>query len=233
MDHHLSVGAQGTHDGFKDQYYRGNRPNGIYIPRFRNLNGKNMAKDYLRGFGYQGGGSREGWNRGVGMEAIGADLKKAVQTPGDWTLRLSGFGECLPYHENYMKLTEEVDQWGMPIIAIDAIFRENEANMRRDMANDAAEMLEKAGFKNINPYDNRSSFYVGLGIHEMGTARMGHDAKTSVLNKYNQVHGCENVFVTDGSFMTSSACQNPSLTYMAFTARAVAFAADQLKKGYL
>lgn len=233
MDHHLSVGAQGTHDGFKDQYYRGNRPNGIYIPRFRNLNGKNMAKDYLRGFGYQGGGSRQGWQRGTGMEGVGADLKKAVQTPGDWTLRLSGFGECLPYHENYMKLSDELDQWGMPIIQIDAIFRENESNMRRDMQADGAEMLEKAGFKNIQTYDNRDSFYVGLGIHEMGTARMGHDAKTSVLNKNNQVHGCENVFVTDGACMTSAACQNPSITYMALTARAANYAVEQLKKGNL
>lgn len=229
MDHHFHVGARGEHDGYKDQYYFGNRGNGIYVPRYRNLKGND--REYSRGFGYQGGGSREGWSQGIGMEGIGADLKAAVTTPGNWEMNLLGFGECLPYHENYMQLSQtKTDSWGMPIFEIDALFRENEKKMRVDMKNDAAEMLEKAGFKNIQPYDNQEGFFVGLGIHEMGTARMGNDPKTSVLNKNNQVHGAPNVFVTDGACMTSAGCQNPSITYMALTARAVDFAVKELNK---
>jgi choline dehydrogenase-like flavoprotein len=230
MDHHLGVGAGGEVEGHEDQYYFGRRANGFYIPRYRNWG--NDKRDYVRGFGYQGGGSRQGWNRLVAEMAIGAELKQAVTNPGKWTMGMMGFGEVLPYHENNVKINKDKkDINGLPTLLFDAGFKDNEKKMRVDMKADAAEMLEAAGVKNIYTYDNETG--LGLGIHEMGTARMGKDPKTSVLNKYNQVHACKNVFVTDGSFMTSAACVNPSLTYMAFTARAADYAVSELKKGNL
>jgi choline dehydrogenase-like flavoprotein len=230
MDHHLGVGAGGQMEGMEDQYYSGRRANGIYIPRYQNM-GKGK-RDYLRGFGYQGGGSRQGWNSLVAELSIGADLKKAVQTPGMWSIGLGGFGEILPDASNRVTINKDKrDKYGLPTLLFDTEFKENDYKMRKDMANDAAEMLEAAGAKNVRSYDNPTQHGMGLGIHEMGTARMGKDPKTSVLNKNNQVHACKNVFVTDGSFMTSAACVNPSLTYMAFTARAADFAVQELKKG--
>jgi choline dehydrogenase-like flavoprotein len=227
MDHHLGVGASGELDGLEDKYYTGHRANGFYIPRYRNVGSD--KRDYIRGFGYQGGGSRDGWMKHVAELQIGADLKQAVTTPGKWHLGMTGFGEFLPVHSNRMTINKnKKDKHGMYVIDFDVEFKDNEKKMRVDMANDAAEMLEATGVKNVRKYDNIGG--PGLGIHEMGTARMGKDPKTSVLNKYNQVHACKNVFVTDGSFMTSSACQNPSLTYMAFTARAVDYAVSELKK---
>lgn len=229
MDHHLGVGAQGEYDGFEDQYYSGRRANSLYVPRFRNI-GKDK-RNYLRGFGYQGGASRQAWSRMVGELSIGAKLKEEVTTPGKWNMGLGGFGEILPYHENSVTINRDLkDKYGLPTLTFDTELKDNELKMRVDMANDAAEMLEAAGLKNVKPYDREQQRAVGLGIHEMGTARMGKDPKTSVLNSYNQVHACKNVFVTDGSFMTSAACVNPSLTYMAFTARAAAYAVEELKK---
>jgi choline dehydrogenase-like flavoprotein len=230
MDHHLSVGAGATVEGFEDQYYFGRRANGLYIPRYRNI-GKDK-RDYIRGFGYQGGASRQGWSRSAEEELLGADLKNALSNPGGWTINMGGFGEILPYHDNKVVINKDKkDKHGLPTLTFDAVLRDNEKKMRVDMANDAAEMLEAAGFKNIRKYDREIG--IGLGIHEMGTARMGKDPKTSVLNKWNQVHACKNVFVTDGSFMTSAACHNPSLGYMAFTARAANYAVEELKKGNL
>jgi len=227
MDHHLSVGAAAEVDGFEDQYYSGRRANGIYVPRYRNI-GKN-DRDYIRGFGYQGGASRQGWTSLVKELSLGAELKEEVIKPGKWTMGIGGFGEILPYHENHVKLNKDVkDKHGLPTLTFDAILRDNEYKMRKDMAADAAEMLEAAGYKNVGTFDREIG--VGLGIHEMGTARMGKDPKTSVLNKWNQVHACKNVYVTDGSFMTSAACHNPSLGYMAFTARAADHAVSELKK---
>ena len=227
MDHHLSVGAGASVEGFEDQYYIGRRANGMYIPRYRNI-GKDK-RDYIRGFGYQGGASRQGWSSLVKELSIGADLKSAVAKPGEWTIGMGGFGEILPYHDNKVVINKEKkDKHGLPTLTFDAILRDNEMKMRKHMANDAAEMLDAAGFKNIQTYDREIG--IGLGIHEMGTARMGKDPKTSVLNKWNQVHACKNVYVTDGSFMTSAGCQNPSLGYMAFTARAVDHAVSELKK---
>ncbi|MBS1490925.1 MAG: GMC family oxidoreductase [Bacteroidetes bacterium] len=227
MDHHLGVGAGGSIEGFEDKYYSGRRANGFYIPRYRNI--EKDKRNYLRGFGYQGGGGRQGWSRAVAELSLGADLKKMASQPGAWTIGMTGFGEFLPAHENKMYINhEKKDKHGMPTITFDAEFKENEMKMRIDMANDAAEMLEATGVKNIRKWDSIGG--PGLGIHEMGTARMGKDPKTSVLNKYNQVHACKNVFVTDGSFMVSSSCVNPSLTYMAFTARAVDYAISELKK---
>jgi len=231
MDHQLGVGANGTFDGFEDKYYKGRKPNGVYIPRFRNLDA-DTKKDYLRGFGYQGGASRGNWEEAIAEHAFGKDLKEAVLKPGGWSMGIMGFGEVLPYEENRFTLDyENLDEWGLPTLTFDAEFKDNEWKMREDMKAQAVAMLEQAGFKNVNAYDNPGA--LGLGIHEMGTARMGRDPKTSVLNGYNQVHTCPNVFVTDGSFMTSASCVNPSLTYMAFTARAANYAAEQLKKGLL
>jgi len=228
MDHHLDVGAGALVEGYTDQYYTGRRPNGFYIPRYRNLGGE--KRDYIRGFGYQGGAGRLGWTRLMLDKSLGADLKEKAATPGPWYIRMGAFGEILPNHANRVTLDKtRKDKWGLPLLAFDAQLRDNEWKMRKDMSNDAAEMLAAAGFREVKTYDR--AIGVGLGIHEMGTARMGKDPKTSVLNKWNQVHACPNVYVTDGSFMVSSACQNPSLTYMAFTARAVDHAVSELKRG--
>jgi choline dehydrogenase-like flavoprotein len=227
MDHHLGVGARGEVEGFDDKYYSGRRANGFYIPRYRNIGAE--KRDYIRGFGYQGGASRDGWYKVVRELAIGADLKKLATTPGKWGIGMGGFGEMLPNHDNMVYINYDLkDKYGLPTLTFDVEFKDNELRMRKDMKNDAVEMLEAAGVKNISSYDNAGG--PGLGIHEMGTARMGKDPKTSVLNKYNQVHACKNVFVTDGSFMASSGCQNPSLGYMAFTARAANHAVEELKK---
>ncbi|MDP5170458.1 MAG: GMC family oxidoreductase [Bacteroidia bacterium] len=227
MDHHLGVRASGDVEGYEDKYYYGRRPNGFYIPRFRNMNGE--KRDYVRGFGYQGRASREGWNREVAEYSIGAELKASLTEPGQWTIGMGGFGEILPYHENKVTLDKTTtDKWGLNVVAIDCELKENELNMRKDMLQDGMEMLEAAGVKNVTGNDGDGT--PGRGIHEMGTARMGKDPKTSVLNKWNQMWDAPNVFITDGSFMTSAACQNPSLTYMAFTARAVDFAVKELNK---
>jgi choline dehydrogenase-like flavoprotein len=230
MDHHFRCGAEGVYDGFDDQYYKGRRPNGIYIPRFQNLD-KDSKRDYLRGFGYQGGASRANWWQGVKeLEmGLGAELKAKLFTPGPWRLGVTAFAECLPYEDNRIMLNFDVtDKHGLPTLTMDAEFKDNERRMRPDMMNNAAEMLEAAGFKDIKTYDDQS--WPGLGIHEMGTARMGRSPKNSVLNGNNQVWEAPNVFVTDGSCMTSAGCQNPSLTYMAITARAANYAVDELKK---
>ena len=228
MDHQYRAGAEGTWEGFDDKYYIGRRPNGIYIPRFRNV-GDDKRYDYIRGFGYQGRASRSSWKRGVAELSVGADLKEALTHPGGWQFGINGFGECLPYSENRVTINKDkTDKFGLPTLNMDAEWKANEKVMRKDMIIAAAEMLEAAGFKNVTTYDNPDN--IGLGIHEMGTARMGNDPKTSVLNKWNQVHEAPNVFVTDGACMTSSACQNPSLTYMALTARAVDYAVKEFKK---
>jgi choline dehydrogenase-like flavoprotein len=227
MDHHLQVGARAMVEGFEDRYYVGNRPNGIYIPRFVNI-GKDK-RDYLRGFGYQGGAARSGWTRLMADTALGADLKRQAATPGPWQVYLGGFGEILPNHQNRVTLDPiRKDKHGLPVLRFDAELGPNEKKMRLDMAAEAATMLEAAGYKNVRSFDR--GYSMGLGIHEMGTARMGRDPKTSVLNQWNQLHTCKNVYVTDGSCMTSAACQNPSLTYMALTARAANHAVEELKR---
>ena len=229
MDHHFKVGARAKCDDFGDKYYTGRRPGGINIPKFRNIGGSTNRKDFLRGYGYQGGASRGNYNDLIAELSYGKDLKEAVLSPGGWNVGLSGFGEILPYHDNKMYLNyDKLDKWGLPTVTFDAHIRENEINMRKDMKSQAVEMLEKAGFKNVRSTETR--YDLGLGIHEMGTARMGRDPKTSVLNKFNQIHTVKNVFVTDGSAMTSAGNVNPSLTYMALTARAVNHAVDELNK---
>ncbi|MDA0200206.1 MAG: GMC family oxidoreductase [Bacteroidetes bacterium] len=229
MDHHFRLGANASVEGFEDKYYTGRRPNGIYIPRFRNIGGATNRKDFIRGYGYQGGASRGDWTQIVSEMGYGAGLKEAVMQPGGWQIGINGFGETLPYHDNKMYLDyDKKDEWGLPTVTFDADIKENEKIMRKDIMNQAAEMFDAAGFKNIQTFDK--GYSMGLGIHEMGTARMGRDPKTSVLNKYNQLHAVSNVYVTDGSGMTSAGNTNPSLTYMALTARAVDHAVKELKK---
>jgi choline dehydrogenase-like flavoprotein len=230
MDHHMGSGAGGIMPGHADKIPFGNRPNGIYIPRFRNVNSK--QKEFSRGYGYQGGGTREGWNRGLKMSGLGADFKKQLSAPGPWYMRLAGFGECLPNHDNYVEIDkEQVDAWGIPTLKFHCSWSENEIAMSRDMAVQAAEMLAAAGANEISEW--REMTPPGLAIHEMGSARMGRDPKTSVLNAHNQAHDVKNLFLTDGSCMVSSACVNPSLTYMALTARACDYAVSQMKKNEL
>jgi choline dehydrogenase-like flavoprotein len=230
MDHHLGIGAGGLVEGYEDQYTFGRRANGFYIPRFRNVG--NDKRDYLRGFGYQGGGTRQGWQHEVAEFSIGAGFKEALTEPGVWTIGMGGFGEMLPDPTNKVTLDKNVkDKWGLNVLNIDCELKENEHKMRKDILADAQEMLERVGVKNVQAHEGDGT--PGRGIHEMGTARMGKDPKTSVLNGNNQVWDAPNVFVTDGAFMASASCVNPSLTYMAFTARAVDFAVSELKKGNL
>ena len=230
MDHHFRVGASGVADGFEDRYYSGRRANGIYIPRFRNLgDAATRQKDFLRGYGYQGGASREGWSRMVAELGFGKGFKETLREPGRWRMGITAFGEMLPHPDNRVTLNKDVlDKYGMPTLTMDVKYRENELNMRKDMQAAAIEMLDAAGLKDVHGYD--ADCAPGLGIHEMGTARMGRNPKTSVLNEWNQMHDVKNVFITDGACMTSSACQNPSLTYMALTARAANFAVEELKR---
>lgn len=228
MDHHLGVGASGLVEGYEDKYTFGRRANGIYIPQFRNVGGD--KRDYLRGFGYQGGGGRGGYDHNMPAEySIGKEYKEALTEPGPWSMNIGGFGEILPYHENKVTLDKsKKDKWGLNVLSIDCELKDNELKMRKDMEADAVEMLEAMGVKNVKSRSDNP--FPGRGIHEMGTARMGKDPKTSVLNSFNQVWDAKNVFVTDGSFMTSANCVNPSLSYMAFTARAVDHAVNELKK---
>ncbi len=198
MDHHFRVGAQGIIEGLE------------------------------RGFGYQGGASRQGWSRAVAELGVGGAFKDAMAQPGPWSIGATAFGEMLPNHANHVSIdTARKDKWGLPVLAIDCATGENERLMRRDMMNDMAEMFEATGVKQVRTYDRE--YFPGMGIHEMGTARMGRDPKTSVLNAHNQVWDAPNVFVTDGACMTSTACPNPSLTYMALTARAADFAVRELQ----
>ncbi|WP_413667337.1 GMC oxidoreductase [Mucilaginibacter sp. Mucisp86] len=228
MDHHLNVSAYGRIEGYEDKYYFGRRANGFYIPRYRNLNGE--KRDYIRGFGYQGSASREGWSRDIAELNIGGAFKDALTEPGSWHIGMGAFGETLPYHDNKVTIDKtKKDKWGLPVVAIDAELKANELKMRIDMEKDGKEMLEAIGAKDVQT--SSTNPFLGRGIHEMGTARMGRDPKTSVLNEWNQVWDAKNVFVTDGSCMTSAACQNPSLTYMALTARAANHAVEILKKG--
>lgn len=231
MDHHSSAGASGVYDGFKDKYYKGRRPCGFLIPRFRNVN-KDENLGFIRGYNIQGDGERQGWQDRGSEVGFGKDFKEQLTKPGSWTVWMAGWGECLPYFDNKISLDDEKkDNWGMPLIKIDFSFKENEEKMMNDIKETSAQMLTDAGFRDVVSFNYNKPG--GTTIHEMGTARMGNDPKTSVLNKHNQLHAVKNVFITDGSCMTSSACQNPSLTYMALTARACDFAFNEMKNGRL
>ena len=227
MDHHYQAGAFATFEGFDDQYYFGGRPNGIYLARFRNVS--EQHPDFLRGYGYQGGATRAGSMRGAVGPGIGAAFKDSLTQPGPWSMRLHGFGEVLPYEDNYVQLNhEKKDVHGLPTLDIHCTHRDNEKKMRQDYIEQAKEMLAAAGGKDVQGWDDVD--HPGFGIHEMGTARMGRDPKSSVLNRWNQSHDIPNLFVTDGACMTSASCVNPSITYMALTARAADYAVNQLKK---
>jgi choline dehydrogenase-like flavoprotein len=231
MDHIFMAGARGTIPGFEHETSYGSRPNGIYVARFRNV--MDRHPDFIRGYGMQGGAGRSGWGRGGGLAGYGADFKRQLTDElGPWSLGIGGWGECLPRHDNFVALDPEVkDKWGIPVLRVQCTWGPNELALVEDMQVAAAEMLEAAGAKDIRTYNDKST--PGLCIHEMGTARMGRDQTTSVLNGWNQVWDAPNVFVTDGACMASSACQNPSLTYMALTARAAHHAVDLLKRNEL
>jgi choline dehydrogenase-like flavoprotein len=231
MDHVVNEGTYGTFNGLLDKYYEGRSPGTIYIPRFQNLNPKTENNDFIRGYGIQGKGTRENWESKT-TTGIGISLKAQLQTPGKWKISLGGRGEVLPNYENKISLEHNnLDQWGLPLVKVHFEYGDNEKAIIEHMTKTSEELLKKAGFENVGSY--RNSPPPGSAVHEMGTARMGNDPKTSVLNKYNQMHDVQNVFITDGSCMTSSACQNPSLTYMAITARACKFAIDQFKTNQL
>jgi choline dehydrogenase-like flavoprotein len=235
MDHHYRVGARGEIPGLQDRYWQGNRPNGIYIPRFRNLAGPASDRlGFTRGYGYQGGASRGGWTSGVNRPEIGVELKQRLRDPGPWTMNIGSWGEALPQHDNRAELAEETDRWGIPLLRISCEWGPNEMAMREDMKAQAAAMLEAAGCTDVRTYDNlKEDGYgaePGVCIHEMGTARMGRDPSSSVLNGFNQVWDAPNVFVTDGACMTSNSCVNPSITYMALTARAADHAVNELNR---
>lgn len=230
MDHHFAAGARGTMKNVESRYYSGHRPNGFIIPRFRNVTEKHP--DFVRGYQMGGQGQQLGWSRGYKQAGIGTELKATLRDPGDWQIRVSGAGECLPRFENHARINTDVkDAWGIPILHFSASWSDNERAMRKDMVKSASEMLDAAGFNDIDPYDN--DVVPGQYIHEMGGARMGNDPKKSILNAHNQCHDMQNVFITDGSCMASSGNQNPSLTYMALTARAVNYAVKELKRGNL
>ena len=230
MDHVKGGGATGIIPGNENRAEVGRRPNGIYVPRFRNL--KTTEREFIRGYGYEGGGERDGWERGILNPGFGAEFKKSLRRPGPWRFSFQGYGECLSNHNNYVELDkEQVDAWGIPVLKIHCAWGENEMALRRDMAKSAVEMLEAAGAREIQPFMDDDP--PGFSVHEMGTARMGRDPKTSVLNAHNQAHDIKNLFITDGGAMTSSSCVNPSLTYMALTARACDYAVEQMKKGEL
>lgn len=230
MDHVKTGGADGTLPGLEDRHVVGRRPNGIYVPRFCNV--KTRRPDFLRGYGFQGEGYREGWGRGIGQTGFGAEFKKSLSRPGPWQFTFYGYGECLPNYENFVELDKEKrDAWGIPVLKIHSCWRDNELALRRDMSISAAEMLAAVGARDIQPFARNEP--PGFAIHEMGTARMGRDPKTSVLNSFNQAHDVKNLFITDGGAMASSSCVNPSLTYMALTARACDHAVERMKRGEL
>ena len=219
MDHHYMVGAKAEVEGFGDSYYAGNRANGYYIPQYVNRDKKSEDKRFLRGWGAQGYSMRGTWRQGIAELRYGADFKEEMLRPGVWRIDLGNFGETLPDERNRMYHDGELDQWGLPIVTFDTKLRENELEMRKAMKEASIEMYERAGFKNVEGTENED-YGMGLGIHEMGTARMGKDPRTSVLDEHNRVHACKNVYVTDGSAMVSTGTVNPSLTYMALTLRA-------------
>jgi choline dehydrogenase-like flavoprotein len=229
MDHVVGIGAAGVHPGFLDRYYYGRRPTGFYLPRYVNLTEKDPV-DFARGFAFQGYSGRSTWNRADREAGIGAELKQRLRDPGRWEMQLIGFGEMLPRADNRVTLHEtRKDQWGIPLAHIDVTHGDNERLLAERANRDAAAMLTAAGFENVTSLGAVKP--PGHSVHEMGTCRMGHDPAVSVLNRHNQAHDLPNLFITDGSCMASSGTVNPSLTYMALSARAANYAADRLASG--
>ena len=212
-------------DGFDDKYYYGRRPNAGYMPRFRNL--KKQETDFLRGYAMYINAAREGWARP--SEGFGAEWKDQLQAPGRWSMFVLGMAETIPKETNTVTLSQtQQDDWGMPQLVTNIEYDDNDEKLIADFHVQAAEMLDKAGFKDISLVDTQQA--PGLDIHEMGGCRMGKDPKTSMLNEWNQLYACKNVFVTDGACMTSVSTQNPSLTFMALTARAVDHAVREMQR---
>ena len=232
MDHTYAVGARGIIPGFEEYTTYGNRPNGFYVPRYQNLS-DDEDRGYVRGYGFQGGASRASWRTLASIApGYGADYKESILDPGPWSISFGGFGECLPRADNRMMLDDnEVDRFGIPQVKFDFTWGPNEEAIKADIYEQSQIMLRAAGATNITAYDGHTPG--GLAIHEMGTARMGRDPATSVLGEFNQTHAANNLFVTDGACMASSSCVNPSITYMALTARAVDYAVRQLKDGQI
>ena len=228
MDHLSKAGARGTVPGMEDEYVSGRRPTGSYIPRFRNVSA-NEKLGFVRGYGIQGGASRPSWGRGTSMAGLGAEFKQQLREPGPWQMTTQGYCECLPRHENHVDLDPaRKDQWGIPVLRVHSSWSENERALRSDMKTQSAQMLEAAGCTNVTTYDDDAP--MGFSVHEMGTARMGRDPATSVLNEHNQAHDVPNLFITDGACMASNSCVNPSNTYMALTARACDFVVRELNR---
>ena len=227
-DHCGGIRVHGTTSRFSDQYHSGRRPTGFYVPRYRNF--LEPGEGYLRGFGFQGSAMRTGWRRGAGQAGLGAEAKHAMRTPGPWSIRLTMFGESLPSYANRMTLhPTRKDNWGMPLLHFNARHGDNEARMMEEAARDGVAMLKAAGFQDIEV--DRNEEPLGNKIHEFGTVVMGADQAVSALNAFNQAHTCDNLFVTDGACMPSAGCQNPSLTYMALTARAADYAVGLMREG--
>ncbi|WP_372865296.1 FAD-dependent oxidoreductase [Spongiibacter sp.] len=230
MDHALGLAGMGVFLDDMDSYWFGNRPNGTYIPRFRNIKGKQEA-NFIRGYGYQAHVLRLDWKARLNKKGFGADLKDSLRKPGPWVWALAAFAECLPDVRNRMYLhPSKKDRFGIPQVVFDATWRENEHRLWDDAVEQSDRILKAAGAV-FSKKQKKLEANMGAGIHEMGTARMGKDPEQAVLNAHNQVHGIANLFVTDGACMTSASCVNPSLTYMALTARACDFAVKQLQSG--
>lgn len=229
MDHMYAIGAFGVMPSLDRKPELAQRPNGVYVPRFRNLHG-DKQKDFIRGYGYQGGENVTVYEHAYGTKGFGKDFKTAVRDGNESHVSLYGFGEMLPRWENRCYLDPEaVDAWGIPVLRIECEHGDNERAMAKDIVEQAAAMLEAAGAEEISTSTIPAP--PGFAIHEAGTARMGADPKTSVLNQWNQAHDMNNLFVMDGSAFVSIACQNPTLTMMALTARACEYMVAEHKRG--
>jgi choline dehydrogenase-like flavoprotein len=225
--HNYRGSVSASFEGFPDSYYYGRRPTAAFMPSFRNV--FRQQTDFLRGYMVDFSASRAGWQQGNWKDGIGGEFKDSLTEPGGWGIFMGMQGETVPKFENHVRLSKDLkDPWGIPQLITSVGYDDNDERLIKDFLVQGSEMLEKAGCKNINAVDNHQA--PGLDIHEMGGVRMGKDPKTSLLNKWNQLHACKNVFVTDGACMTSVGNQNPSLTFMALTARAANHAVEELKK---
>jgi choline dehydrogenase-like flavoprotein len=233
--HNYRGNITASYEGFADGYYYGRRPTTAFMPNFRNVNKQETsgpAARFQRGYMVAFSASRSGWQRGAGQEGFGADFKDKLSDPGNWSVFMMMQAETVPRYENHVRLsTDQKDPWGIPQLVTSVGYTDNDLKVMEDFLEQGSDMLDKAGCKNINPYDDHRN--PGLDIHEVGGVRMGRDPKTSLLNAHNQLHAVKNVFVTDGAAMTSTGTQNPSITFMALTARAANFAVAELKKGNL
>lgn len=229
MDHVMGGGARGVLPMLKGvKSDRARRPNGVYIPRFRNIT--DTHPDFLRGYGFQGGSNVDSWGHAFALEGFGPTFKQRVRDARQWQIQFSGFGECLPRYENFCEIDkEQVDPWGIPVLHISAVFGDNERKMVADMSDTAEEMLRAVGAEDVRGRAEMS--LPGLGIHEVGTARMGNDPKTSVLNRWQRAHEVSNLYVMDGAVYPSSACQNPTITIMALAARACDHLIEDFRRG--